>query len=229
MDGDNYDMERISDDTREENLSGLDRGKSPDGGKRDSSKAETAEKWNALGTDKQRQIAELIDLYSYGSEEGALFVGSEPDAADKLAKDLYIAMQGNRILLENDGRFKWLGDMLQLLVQNVEEIEAGTYSFDLDEEIEYQQRTYALTDWEVLEHAYDALDKTAMEPGERTALDIFKGRLDTLKNLQDQRKQQGQLRPPSSHIWERKVSKRVDKSRTKLVQKQRIFLSSARE
>ena len=193
LDGDNYDVERISDGTREGNLSGLDRGKSPDGGKRDSSKAEAAEKWNALGTDKQRQIAELIDLYSYGSEEGALFVGSEPDAADKLAKDLYIAMQGNRILLENDGRFKWLGDMMQLLVQNVEEIEAGTYSFDLDEEIEYQQRTYALTDWEVLEHAYDALDKTAMEPGERTALDIFKGRLDTLRDLQSKRAKEGKL------------------------------------
>ena len=55
---------------------------------------------------------------------------------------------------------------------------------DSESSEQYQQRTYALTDWEVLEHAYDALDKTDMEPGERTALDIFKGRLDTLRDLQ---------------------------------------------
>ena len=193
LDGDNYDVERIFDGAREENLSGLDGRKSPDSGKRDSSKAEAAEKWNALGTDKQRQIAELIDLYSYGSEEGALFVGSDPGETDTMAKEFYIAMQGNRVLLENDGRFKWLGDMMPFFIQSVEEIEAGTYSFDPDEEIEYQQRTYALTDWEVLEHAYDALDKTDMEPGERTALDIFKGRLDTLRDLQSKRAEEGKL------------------------------------
>ena len=193
LDGDNYDVERISDGTREESLSELDRRKGSESGKRYSSKTQAAEKWRTLGTDKQRQIAELIDLYSYGSEEGLLFLGSEPDAADKMAEAFYIAMQENRVLLENDLRFKWLGDMMQYLIQSVEDIEAGTYSFDPDEEIEYQQRTYALTDWEVLEHAYDVLDKTDMEPGERTALDIFKGRLDTLRDLQSKRAEEGRL------------------------------------
>ena len=79
----------------------------------------------------------------------------------------------------------------------IDDIERGVILYDENGEIlaieQYQQRTYALTDWEVLEHAYDALDKTDMEPGELTALDIFKGRLDTLRDLQRKRTEQGRL------------------------------------
>ena len=182
MDGDNYDVERISDGTREGDLPGVAGGKSAESGKRYSSKAEAAEKWKDLGADKQGQIAELIDLYSYGSEEGALFIGSEPDAADKMAEAFYIAMQGNRVLLENDPRFKWLGDMMSLLVQNVEEIEAGTYSFDPDEETEYQQRTKALTDREALEQAVDQLAAANLTDGERDAYLIVWHYLTPLKS-----------------------------------------------
>lgn len=193
LDGDNYDLERISEGTRKGDLPGVAGGKGAESGKRYSSKAEATEKWKSLGADKQGQIAELIDLYSYGSEEGALFVGSEPGAADKMAEAFYIAMQGNRVLLENDPRFKWLGDMMSLLVQNVEEIEAGTYSFDFDEEIEYQQRTQALTDREVLQQAADQLAASDLTDGERDALNIFQSRLEKLEQLQDERTKQGEL------------------------------------
>ena len=182
MDGDNYDLERISEGTRKGDLPGVAGGKGAESGKRYSSKAEATEKWKSLGADKQGQIAELIDLYSYGSEEGALFVGSEPGAADKMAEAFYIAMQGNRVLLENDPRFKWLGDMMSLLVQNVEEIEAGTYSFDFDEEIEYQQRTQALPDREVLQQAADQLAASDLTDGERDAYLIVWHYLTPLKS-----------------------------------------------
>lgn len=61
------------------------------------------------------------------------------------------------------------------------------------EETQYQQRHKVLTNREVLEMAVDELELSDLTPGERDALDIFKGRLDNLKDLQEQRAEQGRL------------------------------------
>ena len=39
-------------------------------------------------------------------------------------------MQGERVLLENDGRFRWLGDMVGLLIEDVQAIEDDTFVAD---------------------------------------------------------------------------------------------------
>ena len=68
---------------------------------------------------------------------------------------------------------------------------SGT-AVDNSDETQYQQRHKVLTNREVLEMAMNDLQLSDLTPGERTALDILKGRLEHLKDLQDQRKQQGE-------------------------------------
>ena len=161
----------------------------------------TAEKiWQGIGREKQEQIIDQLDLYTYISEEADLYLFGDADASnfdirakilEETAQQFYAAMHTNRILLENDGRFRWLGDNISLLINDIEAIEAGTFSIDEDFE-QYQQRHKVLTNREVLEMAMNDLQLSDLTPGERTALDILKGRLEHLKDLQDQRKQQGE-------------------------------------
>lgn len=58
---------------------------------------------------------------------------------------------------------------------------------------QYQQRTQALTDREVLQQAADQLAASDLTDGERDALNIFKSRLEKLEQLQDERTKQGEL------------------------------------
>lgn len=165
----------------------------------------TAEKvWQGIGREKQEQIIDQLDLYTYISEEADLYLFGSADASsldartnilEETAKQFYAAMHADRVLLENDGRFRWLGENISLLIKDIESIEAGTFSIDEDFE-QYQQRHKVLTNREVLEMAMNDLQLSDLTPGERTALDILKGRLEHLKDLQGQRKQQGQLRTP---------------------------------
>lgn len=161
----------------------------------------TAEKiWQGIGREKQEQIIDQLDLYTYISEEADLYLFGDADASnfdirakilEETAQQFYAAMHTDRILLENDGRFRWLGENISLLINDIEAIEAGTFSIDEDFE-QYQQRHKVLTNREVLEMAMNDLQLSDLTPGERTALDILKGRLEHLKDLQDQRKQQGE-------------------------------------
>ena len=95
--------------------------------------------WRELGREKQRQLVDLLDLYSAGNEEVNLYLAwyvdedvSYPEirrqALEKMAQQFYEAMQGNRVLLENDGRFRWLGNDISVFIQDVEAIQAGTYA-----------------------------------------------------------------------------------------------------
>ncbi len=95
--------------------------------------------WRELGREKQRQLVDLLDLYSAGNEEVNLYLAwyvdedvSYPEirrqALEKMAQQFYGAMQGNRVLLENDGRFRWLGNDISVFIQDVEAILAGTYA-----------------------------------------------------------------------------------------------------
>ena len=61
------------------------------------------------------------------------------------------------------------------------------------DDIQYQQRTTALNDREVLAVAADALEETELTDAERDALKIFKSRLSRLEGLQEDRLEQGKL------------------------------------
>ena len=61
------------------------------------------------------------------------------------------------------------------------------------DDIQYQQRTTALNDREVLAVAADALEETELTDAERDALKIFKSRLSRLEGLQEDRQEQGKL------------------------------------
>lgn len=64
---------------------------------------------------------------------------------------------------------------------------------DIDGEIQYQQRTDTLTDRRVLELAAEDVRIDDLTQGEVYAFDVFKKRLETIRELQAQRKEQGQL------------------------------------
>lgn len=113
------------------------------------SKAEPAKSWKKIGGERQEQIVDCFDLYTYGSDEAELYLGkiakgdiSDEDirreAVTEMARQFYEAMQGDRVLLENDGRFRWLGDMVGLLIEDVQAIQDGT--FVADEFWEQEQR-----------------------------------------------------------------------------------------
>jgi hypothetical protein len=59
------------------------------------------------------------------------------------------------------------------------------------DDTQFQQRTSPLTNREVLSIAADGLNLKDLTDGEKTALDIFKKRLDTLRELEDKRIAEG--------------------------------------
>lgn len=63
----------------------------------------------------------------------------------------------------------------------------------LNDDEQYQQRTDTLTDRRVLEIAAEDVRIDDLTQGEVYALDVFKKRLETIRDLQAQRKEQGQL------------------------------------
>ena len=62
---------------------------------------------------------------------------------------------------------------------------------DSVDDTQFQQRTSPLTNREVLSIAADGLNLKGLTDGEKTALDIFKKRLDTLRELEDKRITEG--------------------------------------
>ena len=146
--GERYDQGRINGNLQTDS-SRLDRGKSPKKG-RDGLGATSSEKeWSTLDREKQQQIINQLDAYTYSSEEAEIVlplyvegdISNEDirrEAVTEMARQFYEAMQGNRVLLENDGRFRWLGDMVGLLIEDVQAIQDDT--FVADEFWEQEQR-----------------------------------------------------------------------------------------
>lgn len=74
------------------------------------SKAEPAKSWKEIGGERQEQIVDCFDLYTYGSDEAELYLGkiakgdiSDEDirreAVTEMARQFYEAMQGDPVLL----------------------------------------------------------------------------------------------------------------------------------
>ena len=146
--GERYDLGRNDGDLQTIS-SGLDgrtnSGKSAD----DLGQVLSPKEWSALDGEKQQQIINQLDAYTYSSEEAeiVLSLSAKGDISDEdirreavteMARQFYEAMQGDRVLLENDGRFRWLGDMVGLLIEDVQAIQDGT--FVADEFWEQEQR-----------------------------------------------------------------------------------------
>ena len=146
--GERYDQGRNDGDLQTIS-SGLDgrtnSGKSADG----LGQVLSPKEWSALDGEKQQQIINQLDAYTYSSEEAeiVLSLSAKGDISDEdirreavteMARQFYEAMQGDRVLLENDGRFRWLGDMVGLLIEDVQAIQDGT--FVADEFWEQEQR-----------------------------------------------------------------------------------------
>ena len=146
--GERYDLGRNDGDLQTIS-SGLDgrtnSGKSADG----LGQVLSPKEWSALDGEKQQQIINQLDAYTYSSEEAeiVLSLSAKGDISDEdirreavteMARQFYEAMQGDRVLLENDGRFRWLGDMVGLLIEDVQAIQDGT--FVADEFWEQEQR-----------------------------------------------------------------------------------------
>lgn len=138
--GERYDLGRNDGDLQTIS-SGLDgrtnSGKSADG----LGQVLSPKEWSALDGEKQQQIINQLDAYTYSSEEAeiVLSLSAKGDISDEdirreavteMARQFYEAMQGDRVLLENDGRFRWLGDMVGLLIEDVQAIQDGTFVAD---------------------------------------------------------------------------------------------------
>ena len=159
--------------------------------------------WERLGEGKRNQVINQVDSYTYLSDEADLLLRvykdgdvSDPavreEAVAKMAEKFYTSMQENRVLLENDPRFKWLGDMMGLLIQDVEAIENGTFTGMDDEEL-YQLRNERLSDREVLATAASAVNPADLDEAERNALDIYQRKPDKFRLMQDKRLELGKL------------------------------------
>lgn len=201
--GDNYgeDNEGRWDGGREADSSGLARGEDSGSGGQSLGSVSAENQWESVGDDQRRQIINQLDLYTYDNPESEFFLRLFEDgdlsnldihmsAISKMAQQFYEAMHGNRVLLENDPRFRWLGDSLGLFVQDVENIVSGNFSpFDFDEEFQARQVTFS--DRDILEIAAKEIRLDDLTEGERDALRIFRDRLTRLNDLQERRKDLG--------------------------------------
>lgn len=197
--GDNYgeDNEGRWDGGREADSSGLARGEDSGSGGQSLGSVSAENQWESVGDDQRRQIINQLDLYTYDNPESEFFLRLFEDgdlsnldihmsAISKMAQQFYEAMHGNRVLLENDPRFRWLGDSLGLFVQDVENIVSGNFSpFDFDEEFQARQVTFS--DRDILEIAAKEIRLDDLTEGERDALQIFRDRLTRLNDLKEQR------------------------------------------
>ena len=202
--GDHYDEgnEGRRAGSRQTDSPGLARGEDSGFGGQSLGSVSAGNQWEGIGAEQRSQIINQLDLYTYDNPESEfylrLFVDGDlsdldvhMDAISNMAEQFYEAMQGNRILLENDPRFRWLGDSLSLFVQDVENILSGNFTPVTDEE--FQARTHTFSDREILEIAADDLRLDELTEGERDALRIFRDRLSRLHDLQEQRADLGTL------------------------------------
>lgn len=188
--------------SRQTDSPGLARGEDSGFGGQSLGSVSAGNQWEGIGAEQRSQIINQLDLYTYDNPESEFYLRLFEDgdlsdldvhmnAISNMAQQFYEAMQGNRILLENDPRFRWLGDSLSLFVQDVENILSGNFTPVTDEE--FQARTHTFSDREILEIAADDLRLDELTEGERDALRIFRDRLSRLHDLQEQRADLGTL------------------------------------
>ena len=202
--GDHYDEgnEGRRAGSRQTDSPGLARGEDSGFGGQSLGSVSAGNQWEGIGAEQRSQIINQLDLYTYDNPESEFYLRLFEDgdlsdldvhmnAISNMAEQFYEAMQGNRILLENDPRFRWLGDSLSLFVQDVENILSGNFTPVTDEE--FQARTHTFSDREILEIAADDLRMDELTEGERDALRIFRDRLSRLHDLQEQRADLGTL------------------------------------
>lgn len=202
--GDHYDEgnEGRRAGSRQTDSPGLARGEDSGFGGQSLGSVSAGNQWEGIGAEQRSQIINQLDLYTYDNPESEFYLRLFEDgdlsdldvhmnAISNMAEQFYEAMQGNRILLENDPRFRWLGDSLSLFVQDVENILSGNFTPVTDEE--FQARTHTFSDREILEIAADDLRLDELTEGERDALRIFRDRLSRLHDLQEQRADLGTL------------------------------------
>lgn len=188
--------------SRKTDSPGLARGEDSGFGGQSLGSVSAGNQWEGIGEEQRSQIINQLDLYTYDNPESEFYLRLFEDgdlsdldvhmnAISNMAQQFYKAMQGNRILLENDPRFRWLGDSLGLFIQDVENILSGNFTPISDEE--FQTRTHTFSDREILEIAADDLRLDELTEGERDALRIFRDRLSRLHDLQEQRADLGTL------------------------------------
>ena len=188
--------------SRQTDSPGLARGEDSGFGGQSLGSVSAGNQWERIGAEQRSQIINQLDLYTYDNPESEFYLRLFEDgdlsdldvhmnAISNMAQQFYEAMQGNRILLENDPRFRWLGDSLSLFIQDVESILSGSFTPVTDEE--FQARTHTFSDREILEIAADDLRLDELTEGERDALRIFRDRLSRLHDLQEQRADLGTL------------------------------------
>ena len=188
--------------SRQTDSPGLARGEDSGFGGQSLGSVSAGNQWQGIGAEQRSQIINQLDLYTYDNPESEFFLRLFEDgdlsdldvhmnAISNMAQQFYEAMQGNRILLENDPRFRWLGDSLSSFVQDVENILSGNFTPISDEE--FQARTHTFSDREILEIAADDLRLDELTEGERDALRIFRDRLSRLHDLEEQRADLGTL------------------------------------
>lgn len=196
--GDHYgeDNEGRRAGSRKTDSPGLARGEDSGFGGQSLGSVSAGNQWERIGAEQRSQIINQLDLYTYDNPESEFYLRLFEDgdlsdldvhmnAISNMAQQFYEAMQGNRILLENDPRFRWLGDSLGLFIQDVENILSSSFTPVTDEE--FQARTHTFSDREILEIAADDLRLDELTEGERDALRIFRDRLARFNDLQDQR------------------------------------------
>ena len=169
------------------------------------------EKREPITLQNQSRLTDLRKEYIYGIDTGGKTFDTWAETIQSIGRrgsgDLHAADNGdaaarNDVLDVEESESDTFGSYWESLGYSSweevrEAIENGAMVPDENGDIivleQYQQRHKVLTNREVLEMAVDELEVSDLTPGERSALDIFKGRLDDLKDLQKQRTEMGRL------------------------------------
>ena len=203
--GENYDTRGIQ--TGSERASGYDQSEQGDswqesddgrGNRRDDRVGRKVKAWGNLSAKKRLEIVKKLNEVISNSknyDEIRIYLAStigkpvtemnlkdKQAATEMLAKDLYESitdLSNPRPYVEN----RWT------LIGNVRPIIEAIYG----ENVQFQQRTHALTDREVLALAASQVKVDDLTDAEKNALDIFQKRLSKLEELQAQRAEQGRL------------------------------------
>lgn len=180
----------IHNDVREEASSGV-AGRESEASSRDTLPASSGMGshvgWRDLEGKKREQITGLFDTYVQLFPEAEYYLGFPADkdsrkkSVEKMAKQFYEGMQGNRVLLENNPSFGWLGPEMEYLIMDIEAIQDGTFvdnpeEYD-DDDTQYKPRTRRNhSDVELLTRAAETAEYASLTDSEKEELREYKER-----------------------------------------------------
>jgi hypothetical protein len=184
----NENQRRMARDSESDTSERYDRGNRESSGRDvDETSGSSETQWRKLDSGQRSEIVETLKAYAIGNEEVSYFLEifakgdlssteARNQAFELMAEAFYDSLSTNRILTENDPRFRWVGDDLSSLIEDVEGIKnkpEATKETARPAEVQYQLRGYNSDDIEVYETS-DEIKALPWSERRKKYLDIMK-------------------------------------------------------